>query len=109
MSSKSSGTGPRYDRHGIQLDPTSQAGVYRFRRAVPDELRDLIGQREFKVSLRTTDIAVAKRRAAYESIKADRIIEEARTRPGDFLKQQQTRAAKHSYRRRSLTPATSSR
>src|SRR5687767_15954049 len=70
-----------------------RSGVYRFRRAVPDELRDIIGKREIKVSLRTTDFATAKRRAATESIKADRIIEDARKRPAEFLSQQQARDA----------------
>src|SRR5688572_12573985 len=70
-----------------------RSGVYRFRRAVPDELRDIIGKREIKISLRTTDFAVAKRRAAAESIKADRLIEEARKRPAELLSQQQARDA----------------
>src|SRR6267378_3988076 len=53
-------------------------GIYRFRRVVPKELRDIIGVREIKVSLRTTDPDEAKRRAAREAIKADQRIAEAR-------------------------------
>src|SRR5438552_6533238 len=53
-------------------------GIYRFRRVVPKELRDIIGHREIKVSLRTTDPDEAKRRAAREAIKADQRIAEAR-------------------------------
>ena len=53
-------------------------GIYRFRRVVPKELRDSIGHREIKVSLRTTDPDEAKRRAAREAIKADQRIAEAR-------------------------------
>ena len=41
-------------------------GIYRFRRIVPRELREIIGRREIKVSLRTTDPDTAKRRAAQE-------------------------------------------
>lgn len=33
-------------------------GIYRFRRFVPKELREIIGRREIKVSLRTTDLGV---------------------------------------------------
>jgi integrase len=53
-------------------------GIYRFRRVVPKELREIIGQREIKVSLRTADLVEAKRRAARETIKADQRIAEAR-------------------------------
>jgi integrase len=53
-------------------------GIYRFRRFVPKDLREIIGQREIKVSLRTTDLETAKRRLALEVIKSDRRFEEAR-------------------------------
>jgi integrase len=53
-------------------------GIYRFRKFVPKELREIIGQREIKVSLRTTDLETAKRRLALEVIKADRRFAEAR-------------------------------
>jgi len=53
-------------------------GIYRFRRVVPKELRDIIGVREIKVSLRTSDPDEAKRRAAREAVKADQRIAEAR-------------------------------
>jgi integrase len=53
-------------------------GIYRFRRFVPKALREIIGQREIKVSLRTTDLGTAKRRLALEVIKSDRRFEEAR-------------------------------
>jgi integrase len=53
-------------------------GIYRFRKFVPKDLREIIGQREIKVSLRTTDLETAKRRLALEVIKADRRFAEAR-------------------------------
>src|SRR5207249_4128760 len=53
-------------------------GIYRFRRVVPKGLRDIIGHREIKVSLRTSDPDEAKRRATREAIKADQRIAEAR-------------------------------
>src|SRR5260221_13594835 len=40
-----------------------EAGVYYFRRAVPDELRAIIGRTMVKQSLRTKDVAEAKRLA----------------------------------------------
>ena len=67
---------------------------YRFRRIVPLELRDIIGQREIKVSLRATDPDTAKRRLAEEMIKADRLFEEARRSPATFLKRRQTAEAR---------------
>src|SRR5262245_47930148 len=53
-------------------------GIYRFRKFVPKELREIIGQREIKVSFRTTDLETAKRRLALEVIKADLRSAEAR-------------------------------
>ena len=45
---------------------------------MPKELRDIIGHREIKVSLRTTDPDEAKRRATREAIKADQRLAEVR-------------------------------
>jgi len=53
-------------------------GIYRFRKFVPKDLREIIGKREIKVSLHTNDLDTAKRRLALEVIKADRRFEEAR-------------------------------
>jgi integrase len=53
-------------------------GIYRFRRFVPKDLREIIGRREIKVSLRTNDLDTAKRRLAIEALKADRLFNEAR-------------------------------
>jgi hypothetical protein len=52
--------------------------MYRFRKFVPKDLREIIGQREIKVSLRTTDLETAKRRLAVEALKADRLFADAR-------------------------------
>lgn len=46
-----------------------KTGVYYFRRAVPGDLRAIIGKREEKISLRTKDPAEAK--AAYVKVAAD--------------------------------------
>ncbi len=40
-----------------------KTGVYYFRRAVPDDLRSIIGKTAIKKSLATKDMAEAKRRA----------------------------------------------
>ena len=53
-------------------------GIYRFRKFVPKELREILGKREIKVSLPTTDLDTAKRRLAVEALKADRLFEDAR-------------------------------
>ena len=53
-------------------------GIYRYRRQVPKELREIIGRREIKISLRTTDPETAKRRLAVEALKTDRLFNEAR-------------------------------
>lgn len=53
-------------------------GIYRYRRQVPKELREIIGRREIKISLRTTDLDTAKRRLAVEALKTDRLFTEAR-------------------------------
>ena len=53
-------------------------GIYRFRRFVPKDLREIIGRREIKVSLRTTDLDTAKRRLAVEALKADQLFADAR-------------------------------
>jgi integrase len=53
-------------------------GIYRSRRQVPKALRDIIGHREIKVSLKTTDLDTAKRRLAAEILRTDRLFTEAR-------------------------------
>src|SRR5262249_32502996 len=53
-------------------------GIYRFRKFVPKELREILGKREIKVSLRTTDLDTAKRRLAVQALNADRLFEEDR-------------------------------
>jgi hypothetical protein len=53
-------------------------GIYRYRRQVPKHLREIIGRREIKISLRTTDLETAKRRLTVEALKTDRLFDEAR-------------------------------
>ena len=65
-------------RTGFSLLYRRRPGIYLFRRIVPKDVRELIGVREIKVSLRTTDADEAKRKAAREMLKADQRIEEAR-------------------------------
>jgi hypothetical protein len=60
-------------------DPRS--GIYYFRRAVPEALRPLLGgKREYKVSLRTNDIDVAKARQPAHAIDCERQLALARKR-----------------------------
>jgi hypothetical protein len=52
-------------------------GIYRFRRIVPKDVREIMGRREIKISLLPLTPTQAKRRAAREAIKADQTIAEA--------------------------------
>lgn len=49
--------------------PFLRNGVYYFRKAVPDGLRAMVGKREVKLSLKTADLEIAKRR--YRDMAAD--------------------------------------
>jgi integrase len=66
-----------FSRTGFSLLYRRQ-GIYRFRRVVPVALREVIGRREVKVSLRTTELQEAKRRAATESLRVDKLFDDAR-------------------------------
>ena len=55
---------------------------YVFRRAIPAELRPILGKREFKIAL-GTDYATACRRAREEAFRSDSLLDNARTRLGD--------------------------
>lgn len=54
------------------------SGVYYFRREVPEEIRDLIGKREWKLSLKTKELAQARPRFAHESAKCEQAFLNAR-------------------------------
>ena len=56
------------------------SGVYYFRRAVPDDLRTIIGKTMVKQSLGTKDVAEAKRRAHSIAIQTEREFQNARER-----------------------------
>ena len=84
---------------GLQLRKLKAGGeTYYFRRVVPVELREVLGKRELKVSLKTTDKRLAKQKAAGEAIKADALLESARlqlapvteTRSASFTPQELT-------------------
>jgi len=57
-----------------------KTGTYYFRRAVPDDIRHVIGKREFKVTLGTKDVGEAKRKAHEVALDVERKIEQARLR-----------------------------
>ncbi len=53
-------------------------GTYYFRRLVPDDIRAVVGKREWKVSLKTKDLAQARPRFAHESVKCEEVFRNAR-------------------------------
>jgi hypothetical protein len=53
-------------------------GVLYLRRVVPAKLRDIIGKREIRISLKTRDSELAKRRLKVESLKVDALFDAAR-------------------------------
>src|SRR4051794_19804922 len=57
-----------------------QSGVYYFRRAVPEDIRAIIGKTMVKQSLRTADLAEAKRRAHGIAIQTEIDFQSARER-----------------------------
>ena len=57
-----------------------RSGVYYFRRAVPDDLRRVIGKTMIKKSLGTKDVTAAKRKVPPLTIQADAQFAAARER-----------------------------
>lgn len=55
-----------------------RGNVYWFRRRVPEELIPLVGRVEFAESLRTSDLAMARTRAAYRNAEVEALFEKAR-------------------------------
>lgn len=55
-----------------------RGNVYWFRRRVPEELIPLVGRAEFMESLRTSDLAMARTRAAYRNAEVEALFEKAR-------------------------------
>src|SRR5262245_36383261 len=53
-------------------------GVFYLRRVVPAKLRHIIGKREIRISLKTRDAELAKRRLKVESLKVDSLFDQAR-------------------------------
>jgi hypothetical protein len=61
------------------LQKHPKTGVYYFRRAVPPELRQAVGKSEWKRSLKTKDVAEAKRRVHEVGITVERVFQQARS------------------------------
>lgn len=55
-----------------------RGNVYWFRRRVPEELIPLVGRAEFVESLRTSDLTMARTRAAYRNAEVEALFEKAR-------------------------------
>lgn len=62
------------------LPPIKAGQNYKFRRRVPTELRAIIGQREWSITLETKDREEAKRRVPFHTIETNRLIAEARAK-----------------------------
>lgn len=60
----------------LQKHPKS--GVYRFRRAVPQDLRAVLGKSEIVETLRTNDVNEAKRKAKEVGLRVDELFQAAR-------------------------------
>ena len=58
----------------------SHTGVYYYRKAVPDDLRAVVGKREWKQSLATKDPAEARRKHAAVAARVEAEISELRRR-----------------------------
>ena len=56
----------------------SESGIYYFRMRVPDNLRAIVGQREFRRSLKTFSLAEAKQTLAIQRLMANAKLEDAR-------------------------------
>jgi integrase len=63
---------------GFSLNIVLRGRVYHWRKAVPIALRALVGQREWIVSLRTSDPAVARQRAHAVALRVEKILSDAK-------------------------------
>lgn len=63
-----------------RLQRQRNSGIYYCRVAVPKVVQPLIGKRELKVSLRTSDPTLARERIKEESLRIDRLLAEAQGR-----------------------------
>lgn len=62
----------------FRLNIVRRSGVFYWRKAVPLALRSLVGQREWIVSLRTSDPAVARQRAHAVALRVEKILSDAK-------------------------------
>lgn len=53
-----------------------RGNTYFFRRRVPDSPREILGKKEIKKALGTSDLKVAKRLAAIETVRCDELFED---------------------------------
>lgn len=60
------------------ITPYLRGKVWCLRMSIPEELRAHMGRREFKASLKTSDMAEAKRRAKLKGAEWDTLIAQAR-------------------------------
>src|SRR2546425_13068374 len=63
---------------GFSLNIVLRGRVYHWRKAVPVALRALVGQREWIVSLRTSDPAVARQRAHAVALRVEKTLSDAK-------------------------------
>jgi len=66
--------------HRVSGLDRSASGIWRFRRAIPEEVRSILGRREWKVSLKTKDREVALVRFAKEHKQFEQTVAYARTK-----------------------------
>jgi len=77
-------TYPYWYRKVVQMAVMAQPwkhpdnGIYYFRREVPQDIRPIIGKREWKVSLKSRDLATVRARFAAESARCEEIFLAAR-------------------------------
>ena len=62
----------------FSLNIVRRGGVFYWRKAVPLALRSLVGQREWIVSLRTSDPAVARKRAHAVALRIEKILSDTK-------------------------------
>ncbi len=63
---------------GFSLNIVPRGRTYYWRKAIPLALRAVVGQREWIVSLRTADPAVARQRAHAVALKVERMLSDAK-------------------------------
>ena len=78
-----------------------KSGVYYYRRVVPGPLREALGRTEFRISLRTKDVRVAKQKYPQEAARVNALLAQAGNGP-IILTHQQIHALAGDWYRREL-------